>query len=172
LKNWHDFRLKNSIVRKMTKNRQKIKIKRPSMMNISGITSSSINLINQPPLFEFPTSGLGLGNNPFNSKFINRGCNNTSNEAEQLASQLDQLFGYRKGLNAKQEKQVDDLFDQIDDILQSNANAGPSKAQQSQLDKLFDEVDEIYQARSYESLTSQEQVIVDRLLEQLDVTLA
>ena len=140
------------------------------MMNLSGITSSSINLINQPPLFDFPTSGLG--NNPFNSKLINRGCNNTTNEAQQLVSQLDHLFGYRKGLNAKQEKQVDDLFDQIDDILQSNANAGPSKAQQSQLDKLLDEVDEIYQARSYESLTSQEQQMVDRLLEQLDVTLA
>jgi len=136
------------------------------MMNLSGITSSSINLINQPPLFDFPT--CGLGNNPFNSKLINR----TTNEAQQLVSQLDHLFGYRKGLNAKQEKQVDDLFDQIDDILQNNVNAGPSKAQQSQLNKLFDEVDEIYQARSYESLTSQEQQIVDRLLEQLDVTLA
>jgi len=140
------------------------------MMNLSAITSSSINLINQPAGFDFPTDGTG--SNPFNNKLLVNRCNNSTNEAEQLVSQIDHLFGYRKGLKAAQEKQINSLFDQIDNILQSNASNGPSSEQQAQLDKLFDEIDNIYQARSYESLTPQEQQMADRLLEQLDMALS
>lgn len=135
-------------------------------MNISALTSSSVNLVQQPSGFEFPTgvmNGLPLAENQ---------PTNVATEAEQLVSQLDQLFGYRKTLNTEQQKQVNRLFEQIDNIMQSNAASGPTMQQQQQLDRLFDDIDKIYEARSFESLSSQEQKMVDRLLDQLDVALA
>lgn len=142
-------------------------------MSISGISSLSINVMSQPQQFDALINSLN--SNPFNNRvaddnFVPR--NDIASETEQLSNQLDHIFGYRKELNVEQKKQVNRLFDQIDNILQSNANTGPNKEQQSQLDKLFDEVDNIYQARSYESLTPLEQQMVDRLLDQLDMSLA
>ncbi|EGG99755.1 hypothetical protein imdm_735 [gamma proteobacterium IMCC2047] len=135
-------------------------------MNMSGISSSSIKVINHPQDIEFQAHLT-------NSHVLSSKYQSTSaNEAEQLVNQLDQLFGYRKTLNSEQQKQVNCLFEKIDSILESNMNAGPTRAQQQQLDQLFDEIDTIYQARSFESLSSQEQKIVDRLLDQLDVALA
>lgn len=142
-------------------------------MSISGISSLSINVMSQPQQFDALINSLN--SHPFNNRvaddnFVPR--NDIASETEQLSNQLDHIFGYRKELNVEQKKQVNRLFDQIDNILQSNANTGPNKEQQSQLDKLFDEIDNIYQARSYESLTPQEQQMVDRLLDQLDMSLA
>jgi len=139
-------------------------------MNLSGITSSSINVISHPPVFDFP---IDINNNtPLGRKFIGNPLTNSASEAEQLVSQLDQLFGYHKSLNTEQEKRVNSLFNQIDKILQNSPAKGASEKQQAQLDKLFNEVDYVYQARSYESLTSKEHKIVDRLLGQLDAALA
>jgi len=142
-------------------------------MSISGISSLSINVMSQPQQFDALMSSLN--SNPFSNRVSDNDFaprNDIASETEQLSNQLDHIFGYRKELSAAQKKQVNRLFDQIDNILQSNANTEPSKEQHSLLDKLFDEVDEIYQARSYESLTCQEQQMVDRLLDQLDMSLA
>lgn len=85
-----------------------------------------------------------------------------------IEEQLDAIFGKPKELNAEEQKQVDALNNQIDQLLDSSEDKDLTADQEKELDGLLQQIDTLYGVKSYDNLTDAEKTQADALFEKLD----